>query len=487
MSEHSYQSFLWAGVMLACCALPLTGCRTTDFNSPFGVAEDPPYLSPELRGYRGTTPNFGSPPSTGATIQSDKPVLSEPDLGTADIADADAEVIDEISPEPDLLTTTPDEPTDIDSGPRLRAPSLPEAGDRISPPPSSSQLLLEIQKPERVGLGGDVQYKITIRNDGTEPAEDVQVVCSFDRGLTFPSIPEQRLERSIGRVEAGETQTMTLVLFAEQQGRLCARFTLKSAGKEAAWKSVCTDVTQPNLSVQIIGPERRTVGSRAEYTIKIANSGDRPLRGVQTVLQYDDTLVPESATEGSVEDQDKNRLSWKLGDLPPGEGLQLQVELICEREAAAAAVKVDAFSADGERQRRQSKLAVTPLRGVLDLRIRDKDDLVRRDQMVNYEVDVHNRGFQDVAGVQVMLTPPKQIAVKEVTVTIDDQTLTLNHKMQDGKLVFEALDRLPADGRLRFSIRGQAVRTGDAKFQATVKSKLEIDAHSAEEWTTINQ
>ncbi|QDU47550.1 Large cysteine-rich periplasmic protein OmcB precursor [Symmachiella dynata] len=468
------------------------GCAAPSRNSSLTTIEDRTAYAPQFRGYNG--PGTSAVPQQTPTVRVEKPTMSEPPLteptldGTEfeEFAETE-ETEDVILPEPDPRIAPYREYPNVEAGPLLAPAPLitpPTEGNDTDNAAQPVRLLLEIVRPERATLDGDVRFDVTIRNETNRDAEDIDVYCTFEQGLQFPGKEETELRRNIGSIAAGESQTMSLTLIAKQLGRHCAQFTIKSGGTEVVWKSVCTDVTKQAMSLEIIGPDRRNVGSRAEHTMTIVNVSDTVLHGVQAELTFDDALVPKEATEGAVEGEDS--LSWNLGDLQPGEVLQLQVEFECERAAEVAKFDVKLTAAGGSTLRRETGLQIVPGRGLLDLRIQDQAEPIAVDDEVVYLVTVQNRGFQDVRNVQVGLTPPTGIKILDVSIKLNDEPLELPHKVQRGTWDYETMRQLPADSTLQFQIRAQGVRAGNHKFVAAVKSDLDSKPHTIEEWTTIN-
>ena len=183
----------------------------------------------------------------------------------------------------------------------------------------------------------------------------------------------------------------------------------------------------------------------------ITNVSEDVLHGVQADLTFDDELIPKEATEGAKEGRDN--LSWNLGDLQPGEILQLQVEFECERAADVAKFQVKLNSSGGPLLRRETGLQIVPPRGVLDLKLKDSDEPVAIDEEVTYLVTVQNRGFQDARNVQIALAPPPGIKLLDVEVRQDDKPIKLPHESGTKGWTFETIRRFPADSVLQFTIR----------------------------------
>ena len=484
MSEKIQKSPYWLIVLSM--VLIAGGCVAPGRNTPFGTIEDQTAYAPQYRGYRGPETTVTPPP--GRSTRVDKPAVTVPDLGSPEVIEVEPEpndnvIIPEVEAEIPPYEILPEEETGpLFAPPPLTAPRVTDDDEETGTTPA--RLLSDIVRPEHATQGGDVRFEVTIRNQTDIPVDDVEVFCTFEDGLQFPGKVEKELRRNIGGVDAGDAQTMSLTLIARELGRHCAQFTVKSAGQEIVWKSVCIDVTKQSLSLDVIGPDRRSVGSRAEYTLTITNISDRVLKGMQSTLTFDDALIPKEATEGAEEGTDT--LSWNLGDLQPGEVLQLQVEFECGRAADVAKFDVELATTGGDSLRKETGLEIVPPRGVLDLKLRDEGEPAAVDAEITYVVTVHNRGFQDVRNVDIALTPPTGLKLLGVEATQDGEPIQLPHKVQQGGWDFETIPRFAADSTLELRVRAQGVRAGHHKIEASVKSDLDTQPHAVEEWTTIN-
>lgn len=192
-----------AGALLG---LLTAGCAGLRFGPPPEVV-DPPWLAPRCQPLFTPLP---SPAGPGPRRQVPPPSTVPPAEGTA--------------PVPGTEETIPSE------GPEL----IPQTG--VSP---ESRLELDVEAPERVGVGGRVTFSLELTNRGTQTARDVVVLAEFDEALIFPGRPEKRVRREVGHLAAEQSREFALTLTGKRTGRHCARLTVMAAGEEALWKSVC--------------------------------------------------------------------------------------------------------------------------------------------------------------------------------------------------------------------------------------------------------
>lgn len=467
-------------VILSVAAAVIVGCISPGPNTPLGTLEDPISLSPDRRNYRGTPVQSGRTIGAARVPDYSGPASSAPGSRTSGRVTVD--------PELEILPAPGEERIEEEGqGPSLGVPSREDSRQEREKPIRTAEhppkLFLDVRKPESVAVGADVAFDITIRNEGGEAAERVEVFCTFERGLEFPGKKLKTVKRSIGQVAAGDAQIMTLTLVANKVGRQCVQFTVKLDGKEAVWKSVCTTVTQKAISVSIVGPGRRTVESRAEYNVKIVNVSNRSLTGVNATLFHDDVLIPREATEGAEEGD--GRLSWNLGDLQPGEGLQLQVEFECARVSDQVKLHAEVNAVEQTAERSEAVMRIVSLPGVLDLRVSDEDDPVAVGQEFFYVVEVRNRGFQSAQDVQVSVSPSPGIRLLDAEIHQGTQRQSSSHQVSARSWEFEPVSHFPAEGRLQIRIHAKAIRPGDHQLRAAVKSDLATTSHTVDELTTV--
>lgn len=137
-----------------------------------------------------------------------------------------------------------------------------------------------------------------MRNTGTETVTGVLVIVEFDEALVFPGREEKRLRKDLGQLLPGQSREMRLTLTCDQLGKHVCRFSMTAAGVAAIEREVSVEFINPKLQVELVGPARRTVGSRAEFTVKLANTTEQPIEDLRVTLQHDAALTPFIATGG---------------------------------------------------------------------------------------------------------------------------------------------------------------------------------------------
>ena len=385
-------------------------------------------------------------------------------------------------------------PSDTDSRavaavPSLAAPKAEPVTPRIEPDGVhvARKLDLSVKAPARKQVNGHATYRLTLRNSGDAPADEVTVHCDFDQRLEFPGKSERTVVQRLGLLSPGEVKELSLSLTSRETGTHCCRFSVTSreAGREteAVWKSVCVEFVPRQLEIEVRGPVQRTVGSRAEFNIHVSNYSDKAIANVQAALNFDAALVPEEVTTGA--EQKSGRLLWNLGELQAHEGVQLQVEFDCRLPAHRACLQAEAFGAGLADEQRELCVEIVPVPGVLDLRVSDRTDPLTVGAVGDFETTVQNIGLQPARRVQVEFAASSNLKIESATVKLGDRALSVKSHPHDGKIVFDPIDELPPDGRLTFVIQARGVQEGAAEFTATLRSALSQIALSTTETTSV--
>ena len=301
-------------------ALPL-GCVafTPTPLSPLNV-DDPPALSPWNRSL--STPSRTPLPTTPATPTPIFPDSGAPGGGTPSLTEP--------------LDSTPRPP----SGPELPPRPVVEPRDRATD--DGLQLEVDVARQKQVGSGAT--FRLTLHNVGAAAAENVVLETDFDDPLIFPGRPEKKVRRSIGTLAAGETREILLTLVSRDIGQGCARFSVIVNGMERVWKSVCVDFIKRQLNVNLDGPTESRFGGRAEFTLSLVNVTENVLQETHVRLTYGNVLSPKSGSAGAV--RKPGSIDWDLGELQPGERVQLEVEFECQAVTDQTCLEIQ-ISSDG--------------------------------------------------------------------------------------------------------------------------------------------
>lgn len=363
--------------------------------------------------------------------------------------------------------------------------SPPRLGFESLKPPTDSPLKLNVTSKSKRPLGEPVTFDVVVTNESDEVMKDVVIDVDFDRHLIFPGRDEKQLQKHIGELMPGESQKMLLTLVSDSLGQHDCHFEVSAAGFAAAKQTAQVTYAEPKLKLQLVGPARRTVGSRAEFTVKVANTSDQAIDDLKVTLNHDAALTPREATGGY--QREATALRWTLGRIGPGEGLQLQAEFECRQMSENACVTAEARSESSSAEEIETCVTVVAVPGLLDLRISDRTDPVQIGQEAEYEVTVQNLGLQGINDVQLDLQTSEHLKLGDVDAAIADKRVSLTKSDDFGRVSISLPSALPPDALLRLTIRAKAIKPGDAEFRVVATPGASGTPCEATEFTSVNQ
>ncbi len=383
--------------------------------------------------------------------------------------------------------TEPTSPSAQAPPPHVEGPS-PEAisGPRIIPQGVSvpATLVLAVNAPARKQVGSDAVFRLTIQNIGDKPADDVVVESEFDEALDFPGRREKKVRQSLGRIVAQESKEIVLTLVSDQVGKHCCRFTLFSKGKEAVWKSVCVAFLPRQLDIEIVGPSRRTVGSRAEFTFKLINRTSGDLNDIRATVVHDGALTPREATADA--SKQARSLSWELGTIAAGNGVMLQVEFECGVAAEHATIQLRVSGHDVPDEQSEFWLTVGPIKGILDLQISDAKDPLSLGDVIEYVISTRNRGLQEARDIRLQAQLSANLRIVSAEVLKGDNQLNVDYQVSGHLLRFDSVASLGPDEVLRFTVLAKTLRSGEGTLRASLTHSASTVPVDVTEFSTIN-
>ncbi|WP_339727346.1 hypothetical protein [uncultured Gimesia sp.] len=482
--------------MLLLLTLAVTACSALAPNSRSSwKLTNPPPLDPQNQSSQSPT-GTQSPLSksretqrvTPQTIQKRQPATSRPQedlFAVPESADRrqplqPQDLPDEIKPQPRLKVP------DLQS--RIEPKSVPKqsSGPMMTAPSASGPLEMSVEVIPKRQLGSGATFYLIIKNVSDRSVRNVLMECEFDAALLFPGRREKKIGQRLGTLQPGESKEISLTLYSDALGSHCCRFRAIADGEELVWKSVCVEYEKKQLDLSVIGPSARTIGSRAEFIVKLSNVSDIDLNDIQVDISYDPVLIPREASIGS--ERETGHLKWNLDTVRKGEGVQLQVEFECEVAAEHACLRVNVTSPELPNELVSACLKVTPATGVLDVQVRDTKDPIARGEETTYEVSIENRGLQPAKDISFTAKIPRMFRVVSVEAHQGNQKLNLRPQVTQNILTVSSIQELPADAFLRYTILVKAIGSGDGEFEVTISG---ADAEKLDtrvtEITTVNR
>ena len=387
------------------------------------------------------------------------------------------------------------------------------------------KLEVEIRGPDQAYVGDEVTYELVVTNRGRVAATDLVIRDLFDPGLEHAEVPDNRIEREFGRLEAGASRSIAVAFRVVRAGRLCHEVTVSGPGGVSASARACVVATaavpdrspppQPPppppattdtlprdrspvpgpvpmvdpsaLSVEIVAPRTCVIGEEPKFEVWVTNEGDQELTEVDVACLLDPELLVLLASKGGKRRESDNAIVFKLPPIPPGRvGLPSEVLCRCLSEADRAHFFVEVTCLEGVRKTAEAYVAIRPgtvgppssLKMTVDA-LRNPIDL---NGDLTCQIQVTNNSSVPDRNVIVEVIVPDELVIDRLRThgpgsrTIVGQTIR-----------FDPVDTLFPNDTLEYRIRLRTRAAGDVVLQAAVSSLNVQTPRVEEEQITINR
>lgn len=280
--------------------------------------------------------------------------------------------------------------------------------------------------PERIDVGREATFRVTMENLGGAPADELIVAIDFPQwadllgaevstGATTSEVAVDgtRLFRwKIGRLGAKDVQTVVLHVVARQSQPLNLAVNWQHAPVATA---TSIHVLQPELKLNLDGPEEVLFGKKQLYRLELENAGTGDARSVSLSLLPLGTGQEKPAVQ-------------PIGDLASGQKKTIEVELTARNEGDLV-IQVDATAEGNVHTHLSEKVRV--LRPALAVDVAAPEfQFVGQD--VTYRIVVTNPGTAKTSEIQIDAAVPA--------------TLTYVSSTKDGLVTDE-------DGQIRWAVK----------------------------------
>jgi uncharacterized repeat protein (TIGR01451 family) len=323
------------------------------------------------------------------------------------------------------------------------------------------RLHLKASVPAKVVLGDVATVALTISNQGDGVAEQIKLKTVLAEGLEHAR--GQVVEIEVGSLGPKETRTVQLVCAAKAEGPQKCEAVIQADGNQSVPTTVIVDVLRPKLELVVAGPKMRYLERHAVYTYKVANVGTAPATSVSVTEQLPQGFRFHAATAGGHYDLVSRTVSWFVGDLPPGQAREVQLEVIA---AGTGDHKHQAVARAARGLQTQAEIA-THVEGLsaIQMDLVDLDDPVEVGADTAYEIRVSNTGSKTETKVQLTCVVPEKMVFRGAK-----GAGACHFKVEGREIQFEPLPRLAprADAIYRVNVRG--VAPGDLRFRALLRA-----------------
>jgi uncharacterized repeat protein (TIGR01451 family) len=321
------------------------------------------------------------------------------------------------------------------------------------------QLALQAAAPERKLLVGDpAAFTLTVSNPGDGAAEQIRVHATLSEGLEHAH--GKQIDFDVGNLAPGESRNVTLLCAARAGGPQKCEVTAEAEGGLSARDSAAVQVEAPRIELHVSGPALRYLGRKATYTFKVTNPGNVPASNVTVTDAVPEGLRVLSASNGGRHDASGRTVSWFLGEVPPGQGREVQLEV----QASGIGEYCHHATAGGARGLHARAELATRVEGLSALLVElvDTEDPIEVGSETCYEVRVTNTGTKPETDIRLSATVPDQMEFRDVQGG--------RCRAEGRLLVFDPVDKLGPKEEAVFKIRVRAVRPGTVRFKIQVIS-----------------
>jgi uncharacterized repeat protein (TIGR01451 family) len=282
-------------------------------------------------------------------------------------------------------------------------PRIPENGQvpPAAPPvdPPTPTVALRVRVPADVAAGQSIEYHIFVENTSGAPAHHVTVLnplpgnARFVRSDPEPTLREPALQWRFGTLDAGAKREITLVLMPMEAGDInnCARVQFEHG------QCVRTKISLPSLRILKEGPAQANLNETLNFTLTVTNTSNVPASNV---------LLADVLPAGLQHSSGKNRLSWIIEKLGPGESKSVDYQVIA-KATGRLCNKAIASADGGVREETENCVTVTEAKLKLSAVGPAKRYLHTPAQ---YEVTVSNEGTADLTDVRIAGDLPSQFS-----------------------------------------------------------------------------
>lgn len=241
---------------------------------------------------------------------------------------------------PPLFPTTPEPPLA-----EPLPPAKPILGTAQPSDPPAPVVVLCVRVPVSATAGQELEYRVCVENRSAAPAHHVLVRnplpahARFVRASPDPAVREPELLWRLGTLEGGAKREIVLVLAPTGEGDVtnCARVQFEHG------ECVTTRVARPGLTMQKSGPTEAVLADTLTYRLTLSNSGSADVTNL---------LVTDILPAGLEHSSGKDRLSWILGTLAPGQSQTVEYQVVA-RKIGQLCNKVIATAAGGLREEKE--------------------------------------------------------------------------------------------------------------------------------------
>jgi uncharacterized repeat protein (TIGR01451 family) len=180
---------------------------------------------------------------------------------------------------------------------------------------------IHVRVPAYANPGQEIEYRIVVENFSQAPAHHVIVRdpvpanARFVRANPEPSSRDPELTWQLGTLEAGGKRELVLVLAPKgtEDVNNCARVQFEHG------QCVRTTVNKPSFNLHKEGPAQGILNESLTYKLTLTNTG---------IIELTNVLLADILDPGLKHGSGKNRLSWIVGTVAPGQSHTVDYQVV---------------------------------------------------------------------------------------------------------------------------------------------------------------
>jgi uncharacterized repeat protein (TIGR01451 family) len=331
------------------------------------------------------------------------------------------------------------------------------------------RLVLKIEGPREVQYGKKEIYRLKLSNTGNGNAENVVLVLTpVGTGDNMPA------SHKVGLLAAGEEKSLDVEVTARQSGALTIQ------AEAHGDNNVRTDIEEKILvhravlKLDIEGPRVQFVGSVANYTVRVRNTGSAPARNVHFTILLPNGAKYISGVDGIRRSASQNKLEWLLETLAPD--VEQNFTLRCALGTPGLGKARVYLVAEDDLMTSAETIVQIDSVANLTMEVRDPTGPVPVGEEAVYELRVRNRGTREAENIEVFAYFSRGIE------PIGAEGAP--NRLGPGQVVFQPLSSLAPGAETVLKIRARAEAAGNHVFRAEARCKT-LNARLVSEATNL--
>ena len=335
-------------------------------------------------------------------------------------------------------------------------------------------LTIKHSGPEKVLIGEEVPFTISVTNPGTGAATNIVLEEVVPDGLSHVSGNE--LEYEIGTLRPQETKKLVLTLKAKKAGVIENVLVVRGEGSLQAEHRTKVEVIAPQLQLNVAGPKRRFLERQAKYSVSVSNPGTAPANNVELVAYLPKGMKYITNDKQGQYDPQTHAVFWSLEELPPKETGVVQLTML-PTETGSQHVRVEGKADLDLAESVETTVTVDALAELL-FTVSDVSDPIEIGSDTTYVIRLSNNGSKPDTNVRIVVEIPPGMR----PVGGDGPTASI---VQGQYIAFEPLSRLAPKSEAVFKVTAKGVVDGLQLIKVQVASDELERPVSKEEGTRV--